>query len=528
MGNRRKKLDGSALEKVEQGGNARSNLAVYEEAYGPLTAVDTDQQVAYAVPLRKIRPDPAQPRRVLPSELRGLEPDALFAEWAKRADTSLAGVKGLYFVHSHADEDENFQFPDEPSGFFDLVALAADIYRNGGLTNPITISEMTRNGYQIETGERRYWAFWLLYLLMSEDRWLHIAARIVEQHSVWRQAGENSHRANLGAVARARQFALLVMDIYRQKGVEFQTFDEMVPPGGCDRTFYAQVGDGKDFSLRGNNERVMAAMGEKDKSNLRHLRRGLNVTDKVWEQAEAENWPLGRLQQVMIDKPKPRKKSVVITTLPDVRTLSPPQIDAHYADYQRQLDEKERQLDSLFDRKAVAQNDLIRENLSREIKVLEAEISGLDEAYGAIKRAIVGKLSWPGSGQLPGISTGWESRESTGARNAVQAPLSDPDVDTQPGVIDETATDAVDDDEAWSRFVSMLDNELLPDALDPLNEINYRNAVDALGLVSHYVQMRMNRTDFEPSDPEGLMVDFGRLAHFCIQEMARLQGLRDG
>src|SRR5690606_34285023 len=94
-----------------------------------------------------------------------------------------------------------------------LADLAGNIRRNG-LMNPISVVRVGER-YQIETGERGWLAHHLLRLLTGDDNWQYVAARVVERSSVWRQAGENSARADLNAISKARQFALLLMDLYQ-------------------------------------------------------------------------------------------------------------------------------------------------------------------------------------------------------------------------------------------------------------------------------------------------------------------------
>jgi ParB-like chromosome segregation protein Spo0J len=106
-------------------------------------------------PLEAIRPDPGQPRRLLPGDLaeivnRGeMAPAAAVREWLRRAaaDPTLAG-----------DVRE-------------LQRLASAIEQHG-LINPITIrpAEGSPGRYLIVTGERRYWAHVLLALERRQIR----------------------------------------------------------------------------------------------------------------------------------------------------------------------------------------------------------------------------------------------------------------------------------------------------------------------------------------------------------------------
>lgn len=102
-------------------------------------------------PLESIRPDPEQPRRLLPIDLAeavnegGVAPAAAVREWTKRAEA----------------ETDSVLFKE----IRELRRLAAAIEQHG-LINPITIrpAELGENRYIIVTGERRYWAHILLKL----------------------------------------------------------------------------------------------------------------------------------------------------------------------------------------------------------------------------------------------------------------------------------------------------------------------------------------------------------------------------
>lgn len=106
-------------------------------------------------PLDAIRPDPGQPRRLLPGDLaemvnRGeMAPAAAVREWLRRATTD----------------------PTLAGDVRELQRLASAIEQHG-LINPITIrpAEADPGRYLIVTGERRYWAHVLLALERRQVR----------------------------------------------------------------------------------------------------------------------------------------------------------------------------------------------------------------------------------------------------------------------------------------------------------------------------------------------------------------------
>ena len=106
-------------------------------------------------PLESIRPDPGQPRRLLPGDLaeavnRGeMAPAAAVREWLRRSEADLTLVNDVR----------------------ELQRLASAVEQHG-LINPITIrpAETDPGRYLIVTGERRYWAHVLLALERRQVR----------------------------------------------------------------------------------------------------------------------------------------------------------------------------------------------------------------------------------------------------------------------------------------------------------------------------------------------------------------------
>ena len=110
-----------------------------------------------SIPLIVIRPDPGQPRRILPEDLslqlrRGeINPAEALRQWQTRLRKPGA-------------------FPEEKREMAELAQLAHAISLNG-LISPITVRRVDPMAnppegvdYLIITGERRYWAYWMLHL----------------------------------------------------------------------------------------------------------------------------------------------------------------------------------------------------------------------------------------------------------------------------------------------------------------------------------------------------------------------------
>lgn len=303
--------------------------------YGDIAALDELRRDAMPVDIFTIYPDISQPRRVIPSEVRHLwtgDPAGiatLFEAWfaaitreryarlkkfpeTEREARSYfdlgAYLEGTYLSGSGGDEDDA-ELPAAPgpleAGFRLIVDLAATIRRDG-LINPITVAHAGVN-FRLETGERRWLAYHLLHAYFDgvdgrpdeQNLWRKIPAFTVDRASVWRMAHENNVRDDLNAIGKARQFALLLMNIYAQRGMKFTPFEEVVSPGDCDRAFYAQVADGGRFPMpRGNTEKLLNAMGFTSKSQLREHRSLLTLPDEVWQWADDLGWAQRRIRDM--------------------------------------------------------------------------------------------------------------------------------------------------------------------------------------------------------------------------------------
>ncbi len=250
----------------------------------------SSRQVAKPIDIASIYPDPAQPRRALPSEVRATwdsDPahlasafdgwlTAIEAESGRRYDLpALLTGSGARLLTD--DDSENLSTLE--ASLVRLIDLASSIFHDG-LLNPITVGAVD-NVYVIETGERRWLAFHLLYAALADERFARIPATEVTPN-VWRQASENSARDNLNAVARARQYAILMMDLLAET-TPFRLYHE----SESDRAFYAQV-----LGLRvpsGQNERLLSALGVTSRSALSRYRDILGLSDEQWLRADDQD-----------------------------------------------------------------------------------------------------------------------------------------------------------------------------------------------------------------------------------------------
>lgn len=258
---------------------------------GAVRAVPTDIFAIY--------PDLAQPRRAVPSEFRGDwdgDPQTLaeqiFEPWLKWVEQERGRPFDLdeYLNdddNSHIAEGEGASLPGAlEASLLAIVNLAGSIYRDG-LMNAITVVHRGQQ-YQLETGERRWLAYHLLYAHTHDEQWSKIPARMVEQINVWRQASENNARADLNAIGKARQLALLLMDLLEREGQQFVAFDQF----DDEREFYAQVADGHVYGIpKGKGQLLLSAMGLQNGVQLRQYRRLLRLPDRVWQLADDFGWP---------------------------------------------------------------------------------------------------------------------------------------------------------------------------------------------------------------------------------------------
>lgn len=265
-----------------------------QDGVAPIKKPDIgSRQVAKPISIFDIIPDRSQPRRTIPEQLRlhwNGQPGGvsrLLDIWMQeQLPTRPHDEVRDYFlaiVRGQTIESES------PTLFDALLDLATDIHRDG-LINPVTVAQVSDNRYQLETGERRWLSYHLLYLLTEDERWAKIPARVMERIDRYRQAAENSQRADLNMVARARQWALLMMDTHEKEGRAFRAYGEY----SADRDFYGQVLE--LAAPDGTVQTIMNACGVTSKAMLSKYRDVLRLSVDDWRQADAENWSYEKIE----------------------------------------------------------------------------------------------------------------------------------------------------------------------------------------------------------------------------------------
>ncbi len=258
--------------------------------------------------LEMVRPDPVQPRRVLPEQLHfafhsnRLTPTQALKELVQLVQVA-ARQRGRPFNNvlellpnpdDENDEEQVVHLSPEEQLLHDLVNLAVTI-RDDGQVNPLTVVDVSQGvtqQFRIETGERRYWATWLLRDFISGytgDGMIPCIIIPAERSSVFRQAKENTARAGLSSVAMARQAALLILTVHGCP----------IPDTAVTNDFYRQA---LELDLRGKREyteAILTAMGGIDKGHLYHYKMLLRLSDEALEIADRHNIDEFRLRPVL-------------------------------------------------------------------------------------------------------------------------------------------------------------------------------------------------------------------------------------
>lgn len=257
--------------------------------------------------LEMVRPDPVQPRRVLPESIHlrfhnnHVTPTQALRELvqivqiaARQRGRPFNGVLELLPNADDEREDEaNVVLSPEEQLLRDLVNLAVTI-RDDGQVNPLTVVDVSQGVtrlFRIETGERRYWATWLLRDFIPNytgDGTIPCIIIPERKSSVFRQAKENTARSGLTAVALARQAALLLLTVH---GYE-------IPAYAVTNEFYRQALDLDLRSKREYTDAILSAMGGIKRSQFSHIKSLLNLSDEVLELADRHAIEEARLRYV--------------------------------------------------------------------------------------------------------------------------------------------------------------------------------------------------------------------------------------
>ncbi len=257
--------------------------------------------------LEMVRPDPVQPRRVLPESIHlrfhqnQITPTQALRELVQIVQIA-ARHRGRPFnnllellpnADNERDDEPTVTLTPEEQLLRDLVNLAITI-RDDGQVNPLTVVDVSQGVtrlFRIETGERRYWATWLLRDFIPNytgDGMIPCIIIPANRSSIFRQAKENTARSGLTAVALARQAALLLLTVH---GYE-------IPAYAVGNDFFRQA---LDLDLRAKREytdMILSAMGGIKRGQFSYIKGLLRLSDEAFELADRHAIEEARLRYV--------------------------------------------------------------------------------------------------------------------------------------------------------------------------------------------------------------------------------------
>ncbi|MCA9888053.1 MAG: hypothetical protein KC546_06765, partial [Anaerolineae bacterium] len=280
--------------------------SVTEEMLGGEFETEADSQGLRVerILLDLIRPDPIQPRRMLPDDIHHafhnnqLTPSNALREMVRKAQVT-ARQHGRPFSNvmdliTNEDHAESASYSPEESLLRELLTLALTI-RDDGQVNPLTVVDVSQGvsfQFRIETGERRYWASWLLRDFVPDYHGDGMVPCIIvppDTASPFRQAKENTARSGLSAIALARQAALLLLAVH----------DYELPEYAVNNDFYRQA---LDLHLRGKPKasvQILAAMGGISKMHFSRIKALLGLSDEAMELADLHQIEERKLRYVL-------------------------------------------------------------------------------------------------------------------------------------------------------------------------------------------------------------------------------------
>jgi ParB/RepB/Spo0J family partition protein len=151
------------------------------------------------IPIDQIRPDPAQPRKLLPPDL---------------VEVLASGGSSFDILDQLRARAERDKWTRERMAELDALAYSID---EDGLMNPIRVIPDGDDCYRIEEGERRWWAHHIL-VQQGKEQFQTIPAFVVEPTSVSsgllrRRVAENVLRSDFTAIELGRAMASRIQEI---------------------------------------------------------------------------------------------------------------------------------------------------------------------------------------------------------------------------------------------------------------------------------------------------------------------------
>ncbi|MBK9750081.1 MAG: hypothetical protein IPO91_25360 [Chloroflexi bacterium] len=288
--------------------------SVTGDMLGDLPQAFTDNSIRVErILLEMVRPDPVQPRRVLPESIHlnfhtnRVTPTQALRELvqivqiaARQRGRPFNNVLELLPKGDDEREDEPaVNLSPEETLLRDLVNLAITI-RDDGQVNPLTVVDVSQGVtrlFRIETGERRYWATWLLRDFIpgyTGDGMIPCIIIPANRSSVFRQAKENTARSGLTAVALARQAALLLLTVHSYE----------IPAYAVGNDFFRQALDLDLRTKREYTDTILSAMGGIKRAQFSLIKNLLRLSDEALELADRHAIEEFKLRHVVATPPE--------------------------------------------------------------------------------------------------------------------------------------------------------------------------------------------------------------------------------
>jgi hypothetical protein len=281
-------------------GHAEVSEAVPELEQDAQSDLPADQKIKI-LSLDIIEPDPWNPRHVLPNEIREkLLTRKYVVEKAARAWVKMGETD-----------------PNIASELQDYRLMGATLLEQGQI-NPINVAKhYCKDGsfvWRIESGERRFWAKWLLVVEgITDDRTIH--AVLLNKLNPTRQAIENIQTKSLSAVGDARQIARLYLE---QLGVtpDCEIAQEIAP--GCDEYFRIalrpanELLEGRKRLPRGFWAKLENTIGNK-RQHLERKLQILRIPDETLSLAESYRLTEKQLREIILHDDSAWEKLIQLT-----------------------------------------------------------------------------------------------------------------------------------------------------------------------------------------------------------------------
>ncbi len=274
-------------------------------------ALDVSLVDEATLPINKIIPDPTQPRRIIPYQFLDYVGDghgAVIAAWEEYVFDATDDFPTVDILEGKKAAGDYVNDDPIVIEFAEMVSFAANIH-DIGLSQAIGV--VTRgDAYRIIYGERRWTAFQFLHHYLGGYE--NIPAKIANV-SEWElakmQSAENFQRPELNAIAKARMFAKLLMIARSDGGERYDSWNQLVVPGKCDRQWYAQVANGELHPIpRGLGTQFESALNistaqmRQYRNLLRLFDKTHNVTrkvnDAIWMLGDAGDWSENFMREV--------------------------------------------------------------------------------------------------------------------------------------------------------------------------------------------------------------------------------------